>query len=414
MRARWTENRGGDSRRCEVHTVNSDQRNASLKDLIRRARQAQQSRDLRDALSFLDQAGALVHSAPEPSTELSDAECAIAADKSVVLQMLRDSRGADRELQRAEDAARRLLEADASDGRRLALATILANRAALHARERMQRIGHACATEVLALIDGSADGRANLLRVSALQAIGTLHFEAGERANAKLRLREAIDLGSELATESAPGMLPQVVDASARLVQLLRADGAAEDALPLAERTLRLATAAYEAGAPAARDLVLSAQVQLAGALVDSGRFADAEDEIWKAIEIAPGPATWIAGADLYCALLRRDEPALEAGNLPRHEVAESLGEIVSQVPDEGSNAELRRLLRARYAVMVDRRADLGKQALTAKVSISGELLQLFTRVMAALQSDLQWLQATEAGDEGAESSAVDGGREPK
>jgi tetratricopeptide (TPR) repeat protein len=86
-------------------------------------------------------------------------------------------------------------------------------------------------------------------------------------------------------------------------------------------------------------DVVLSGQQRLALArLLESlGRYADAEDAIFEAVEDLPdesGPVD--VGIAFYQRLLALPDEELEAGGLPRDEVKGSLGELLSrQVPEE-------------------------------------------------------------------------------
>jgi tetratricopeptide (TPR) repeat protein len=86
-------------------------------------------------------------------------------------------------------------------------------------------------------------------------------------------------------------------------------------------------------------DLVLTGQQRLALArLLESlGRYADAEDAIFEAVEDLPdqsGPVD--AGIAFYQRLLALPNGELEAGGLPRDEVKSSLAELLGrQVPEE-------------------------------------------------------------------------------
>ncbi len=86
-------------------------------------------------------------------------------------------------------------------------------------------------------------------------------------------------------------------------------------------------------------DMVLSGQQRLALARVleSLGRYADAEDAIFEAVEDLPdesGPVD--AGIAFYQRLLALPDQQLEAGGLPRGEVKSSLAELLGrQVPEE-------------------------------------------------------------------------------
>ncbi len=67
------------------------------------------------------------------------------------------------------------------------------------------------------------------------------------------------------------------------------------------------------------------------------GRYADAEDALFEAIDAAPDDSGPIdSGILFYQRLLAKDDAELEAGDLPRDEVKTGLAELLGrQVPEE-------------------------------------------------------------------------------
>ena len=62
-----------------------------------------------------------------------------------------------------------------------------------------------------------------------------------------------------------------------------------------------------------------------------SGQFADAEDVLFHAAESGEAPENlWKDGTDFYQRLLKMDEAALSAGNLPRSEIIEGSARFAS------------------------------------------------------------------------------------
>ncbi|HZD67783.1 MAG TPA: DUF6483 family protein [Actinomycetes bacterium] len=84
-------------------------------------------------------------------------------------------------------------------------------------------------------------------------------------------------------------------------------------------------------------DLTAHQRLGLARVLEDLGRYADAEDALFEAIEAVPDDARPTdTGIMFYQRLLARDDGELEAGDLPRDEVKAGLAELLRrQVPDE-------------------------------------------------------------------------------
>jgi tetratricopeptide (TPR) repeat protein len=135
-----------------------------------------------------------------------------------------------------------------------------------------------------------------------LKVEADLHAEAGRRAAAALRYRRALALAGFLAARSEA--LPDAT---------LAAD--------LVERT-------------AALDLSADQRTQLARVLEALGRYADAEDALFEAIDADDhGP---VDAAIAFCQrLLALDPAALAAGGLPLDEVKASLAELLRRQPGD-------------------------------------------------------------------------------
>jgi tetratricopeptide (TPR) repeat protein len=135
-----------------------------------------------------------------------------------------------------------------------------------------------------------------------LKAEADLHALAGGDAAAGSRYRRALALAGFLAARS-----------EALLDAALAAD--------LAERA-------------AAMDLSAAQRLQLARVLEALGRYADAEDAVFEAIDADPDdPAPVEAGIAFCQRLLALDPQRLAAGGLPLEEVKASLAELLRRQP---------------------------------------------------------------------------------
>jgi tetratricopeptide (TPR) repeat protein len=135
-----------------------------------------------------------------------------------------------------------------------------------------------------------------------LKVEADLHAEAGNRAAAVPRYRRALALAGFLAGRSE----------------------ALPDAALAADLVERVA------------DLELSAvqRTQLARVLEALGRYADAEDALFEAIDADPDDPGPVDAAIAFCQrLLALDPEALAAGGLPREEVQASLAELLRRQP---------------------------------------------------------------------------------
>jgi tetratricopeptide (TPR) repeat protein len=126
--------------------------------------------------------------------------------------------------------------------------------------------------------------------------------EAGNRAAAVHRYRRALALAGFLAARSAA---PPDTALAAGLVERVQALE-----LPVAQRT------------------------QLARVLEALGRYADAEDALFEAIDADPGDPGPVEAAIAFCQRLLALEPlVLDAGGLPLDEVKASLAELLQRQP---------------------------------------------------------------------------------
>jgi tetratricopeptide (TPR) repeat protein len=135
-----------------------------------------------------------------------------------------------------------------------------------------------------------------------LKVEADLQADAGRQAAAALRYRRALALAGFLAARSEA--LPDAT---------LAAD--------LVERAATL-------------DLSAAQRTQLARVLEALGRYADAEDALFEAIDAAPGDHGPVDAAIAFCQrLLALDAAVLAAGGLPLDEVHAALAELLRRRP---------------------------------------------------------------------------------
>jgi tetratricopeptide (TPR) repeat protein len=137
-----------------------------------------------------------------------------------------------------------------------------------------------------------------------LKVEADLHAEAGNRAAAVARYRRALALAGFLAARSEA--LPDAA---------LAAD--------LVERTATL-------------ELPVAQRLQLARVLEALGRYADAEDALFEAIDADPDDPDPVDTAIAFCQrLLALDPLVLDAGGLPLEEVKATLAELLRRQPGD-------------------------------------------------------------------------------
>jgi len=147
---------------------------------------------------------------------------------------------------------------------------------------------------------------ASVLKV--LTTEGDIYRQAGQERDAAKRYRRALVLAGFLAARSQEALDREI--------------------------------AAALVGHAADMDLGLDAadRLQLAHVLEGLGRYADAEDALFEAIDQEPANTALVdAGIAFYQRLLALPEEQLDAGDLPAVEVRESLAELLRRqvVPDD-------------------------------------------------------------------------------
>lgn len=373
---------------------------AEVQKHIHAARQAAGAGKLSEALGFIDAATAAAEAlSPNEADEAevnvtAEARGAAFAERGLLLQRAKDPVRAHEAYERAEAEVRKLPYENGKPHYRLLVATTVINMAGLLTQQRKLGEAEAKIADALALLEAAegAGPTAQLLTIGALQNRAAIEMARKDAAAAERSLRSALDLGEGLLA-SAPQLLPQLVDVSGRLAATIRAQGGGADAVEVAERAARWAEAAYEAGSPHGLALYVNTQLQLVDANFAASRFAQAEDHLWKAVDTAPGPQTILVGTGFYSSLLRKPDAELAEGGLPREEVVDALDELIGRMRGANPPAELLELVEARRTVLVDRDLSAGRSAVESAGKGANPII---AQLVAAIQSDLKWLEGAE------------------
>ncbi|MCA9518775.1 MAG: hypothetical protein KC635_27760 [Myxococcales bacterium] len=177
---------------------------------------------------------------------------------------------------------------------------------------------------------GALDDRQNgFLRMASLQSRGVILRQLARKEQAVAAYDEAIALGDRL--DLAGQAEAQELLTELRLTAALARNdlGAVGLAREHAQRAASEAWARAEAGQQRAVPQYLNAQMNLVAFSEAAGDFAAAEDALFRVLKlVGPEPRVVAHGRAMYQRLLALDDDALEAGNLPRDEVEDSLAEL--------------------------------------------------------------------------------------
>lgn len=362
---------------------------AGVQQHLQQARRLAATGQLREALAEARRAVDAAEAIPGEEPLGFEARGAALAELGLLLQRAGDGRGALDAYLRAESAMRRLPFAEGKPHYKLLVATTVINLAGLYTKERRLDEAHAKIADAIALVEGAAEvgPAAQVLLVGALQNRAAIEVEERRPDAAEATLRTALETGERL-IESAPQLLPQLVEVAGRLAVVLKGAARATEAVAIAEKSARWAEAAYEAGSQLGMPLYVTTQLQLVDLNFAARRYAQAEDHLWKAVEVAPGPQTLLVGTGFYCSLLRQEDETLASGDLPRDEVVDALDELMHRIRAANPPEELLELVEARRAVLVDREPETAQKILERYTENGSPVIR---ELANALKSDLDW-----------------------
>lgn len=169
---------------------------------------------------------------------------------------------------------------------------------------------------------------AKIFLAAAFEAGANLLSQLDRHEESKALFAEGLAITEGLVEQKLPGVAQLRTEI---LVAAARAAGKAGqhgDAIAHCARAADLSWERYEQEPQAAREAIshfVAAQMNLLAFAELAGRYAEAEDALFKVVRlIGPEPRVIERGLKFYETLKTLDDARLEAGNLPREEVEES------------------------------------------------------------------------------------------
>jgi len=186
------------------------------------------------------------------------------------------------------------------------------------------------------LEEADADGADSLAmgvyqNKTAVESFSEQFDDAADAADRALEIAESLaDRGQTAALGQGARVCQQL---SVRLFDADRHD----DALEWGRRAEQLSERAYDHLGEQALHLYIVSQINLISYYEQLHRFADAEDCLWKAIEVAgPDPDIVQRGQAFYEHCRKQADKRLENGNLPRDEVEMGMEDLRDVIDDAG------------------------------------------------------------------------------
>lgn len=163
-----------------------------------------------------------------------------------------------------------------------------------------------------------------------------------ERANELMEQgREVVD---ELFEAGRPDFLGQFARGCQQLSVVLFENDRHEDALYWGRQAEKLSERGFDTLGQQVLPVYIVSQINLISYYEKLGQYADAEDCLWKAIDVAGDePRILYRGVSFYETCRKQARGRLERGNLPRDEVEEGYEELKEHVEAAGGLEQIRR-----------------------------------------------------------------------
>lgn len=171
---------------------------------------------------------------------------------------------------------------------------------------------------------GEGEKTIDALALGAYQNMSLLYARGEDFEASAAQMEKSIDLVNELAEGGEQRGLPQAAQTAQRLSVMQFEAGQHELALEWGKKAEKLAEAAYEGLGKDVLPIYVVSQINLISYNEQLGYFADAEDALWKGLEVSSNHVDILRrGLGFYDSVRKQADERLAEGNLPREEVEE-------------------------------------------------------------------------------------------
>ncbi len=175
------------------------------------------------------------------------------------------------------------------------------------------------------------------LELGAHQNLAVIYAQQQAWEEAKETMEEAGAMAEELETAGRPSFAAQFAQGCQQLSVILFENDRYEEALDWGRKAEEMSEKAYEALGQRVLPIYVISQINLISYNEKLGRYADGEDCLWKALDVAgEDPRILHRGVSFYETCRKQADSRLEKGNLPREEVEEGYEEILQRVEAAG------------------------------------------------------------------------------
>lgn len=197
------------------------------------------------------------------------------------------------------------------------------------------------AIQLITSVREEGDESINSLAVGAHQNMSLLYARNERLDDAANEMQEAIDIAREMSDHGNPNGLPQAAQACQRLSVMLFEAGEHETALEWGQKAEELSEDAFDIIGQDVLSIYVVSQINLISYNEQLGYFADAEDALWKGLQVSGNhPDILHRGVAFYENARKQADARLEKGNLPRDEVEEGYEDLQEIIDEMGGLPE--------------------------------------------------------------------------
>ena len=177
----------------------------------------------------------------------------------------------------------------------------------------------------------------NPLELGARQNLAVIYARQGDWEKSEETMSTAREIAEELADAGRPNFLAQLAQGCQQLSVIFFENDRHDGALSWGRAAEELAEQAFDTMGQQVLPIYIVSQINLISYNEKLGRFADGEDCLWKALDVAGNdPRVLQRGVAFYETCRKQADKRLEKGNLPREEVDDGYEELMGRVEAAG------------------------------------------------------------------------------
>lgn len=236
------------------------------------------------------------------------------------------------------------------------------------------------------------DQALHVLSLGLYQNAAHMELQARRPEEARRWLETALEHGKQALEQGATPLLPQVLEVLGRLVRLRASERMDRETEELLHLGLRWAVAQFESDEGASWPQVVSTQLMAAELYFRDDRFSEAEDHLWRAVEVTQDVRPLVQAWAFYLRLLQIPEERRAAGGLPGEEIPDAFEDLAGRLAQSALGEETIGLLEARRRALSEGDPEIADAHLQG-LPQEKELSPLDRELAAGLKADAEWLR---------------------